>query len=137
MLPASEVGMVPAAESDEVCSVGFLEEGLFFFFSGSRRVQGSQARIGERRLPFFSADECSAGRRIQQDAWLSYFRAEFRQSSRRSRSLTLSFRTTRRGSLTSRLFHLLAWRTLSVFDRCSSRRGSASYRTASVGVERT
>ena len=33
MLPASEVGMVSAAESDEVCSVGFLEEGLFFFFS--------------------------------------------------------------------------------------------------------
>ena len=31
MLPASEVGMVSAAESDEVCSVGFLEEGLFFF----------------------------------------------------------------------------------------------------------
>ena len=37
MLPASEVGMVSAAESDEVCSVGFLEEG-FFFFSGSGRV---------------------------------------------------------------------------------------------------
>ena len=36
MLPASEVGMVSAAESDEVCSVGFLEEG--FFFSGSGRV---------------------------------------------------------------------------------------------------
>ena len=34
MLPASEVGMVSAVESDEVCSVGFLEEGLFFF-SGS------------------------------------------------------------------------------------------------------
>ena len=31
MLPASEVGMVSAAESDEVCSVGFLEQGLFFF----------------------------------------------------------------------------------------------------------
>ena len=31
MLPASEVGMVSAAELDEVCSVGFLEEGLFFF----------------------------------------------------------------------------------------------------------
>ena len=27
MLPASEVGMVSAAESDEVCSVGFFEEG--------------------------------------------------------------------------------------------------------------
>ena len=26
MLPASEVGMVSAAESDEVCSVGFFEE---------------------------------------------------------------------------------------------------------------
>ena len=37
MLPASEVGMVSAAESDEVCLVGFLEEGLFFF-SGSGRV---------------------------------------------------------------------------------------------------
>ena len=37
MLPASEVGMVSAVESDEVCSVGFLEEGLFFF-SGSGRV---------------------------------------------------------------------------------------------------
>ena len=37
MLPASEVGMVSAAESDEVCSVDFLEEGLFFF-SGSGRV---------------------------------------------------------------------------------------------------
>ena len=37
MLTASEVGMVSAAESDEVCSVGFLEEGLFFF-SGSGRV---------------------------------------------------------------------------------------------------
>ena len=34
MLPASEVGMVSAVESDEVCSVGFFEEGLFFF-SGS------------------------------------------------------------------------------------------------------
>ena len=34
MLSASELGMVSAAESDEVCSVGFLEEGLFFF-SGS------------------------------------------------------------------------------------------------------
>ena len=31
MLPASEVGMVSAAESGEVCSVGFFEEGLFFF----------------------------------------------------------------------------------------------------------
>ena len=37
MLPALEVGMVTAAESDEVCSVGYLEEGLFFF-SGSGRV---------------------------------------------------------------------------------------------------
>ena len=37
MLPASEVGMVSKSESDEVCSVGFLEEG-FFFFSGSGRV---------------------------------------------------------------------------------------------------
>ena len=36
MLPASEVGMVSAAESDEVCSVGFLEEGLFFFSESSR-----------------------------------------------------------------------------------------------------
>ena len=34
--------------------------------------------MGERRLPFFSADECSADRRIQGDAGLSYFRAEFR-----------------------------------------------------------
>ena len=30
MLPASDVRMVSAAESDEVCSVVFLEEGLFF-----------------------------------------------------------------------------------------------------------
>ena len=37
MLPASEVGTVSAAESDEVCSVGFLEED-HFFFSGSGRV---------------------------------------------------------------------------------------------------
>ena len=37
MLPASEVGIVSAAESDEVCSVGYLEEGLFFF-SGSGRA---------------------------------------------------------------------------------------------------
>ena len=37
MLLASEVGMVSAAESDEVCSVGFLEEGLLFF-SGSGRA---------------------------------------------------------------------------------------------------
>ena len=37
MLPASEVGMVSAAESDEVFSVGFLEEGLFIF-SGSGRA---------------------------------------------------------------------------------------------------
>ena len=37
LLPVSEVGMVSAAESDEVCSVGFLEEGLFFL-SGSGRV---------------------------------------------------------------------------------------------------
>ena len=37
MLPASEVGMVSAAESDEVCLIGFLEEGLFFF-SGSGLV---------------------------------------------------------------------------------------------------
>ena len=37
MLPASAVGMVSAAESDEVCSVGFLEEGLLFF-SGSART---------------------------------------------------------------------------------------------------
>ena len=32
-----EVGMVSAAESDEVCSVGFFEDG-FFFFSGLSRV---------------------------------------------------------------------------------------------------
>ena len=37
MLPVSEVGMVSAAESDEICSDGLLEEGLFFF-SGSGRV---------------------------------------------------------------------------------------------------
>ena len=37
MLPASEEGIVSAAESDEVCSVGFLEEVLFFFL-GSGRV---------------------------------------------------------------------------------------------------
>ena len=37
MSPASEVVMVSAAESDEVSSVGFLVEGLFFF-SGSGRV---------------------------------------------------------------------------------------------------
>ena len=37
MLSASEVGMVSAAESDEVCSVGFLVEGLFFFL-GSGHV---------------------------------------------------------------------------------------------------
>ena len=55
MLPASEVGMVSAAESDEVCSVGFLEECLFFF-SGSGREKSSQASMVERRLPFFSAD---------------------------------------------------------------------------------
>ena len=36
MLPASEVGMVSAAESDEVCSVGFLEEGLYFFSESGR-----------------------------------------------------------------------------------------------------
>ena len=36
MLPASEVGMVTAADSDEVSSVGFLEE-VLFFFSGSGR----------------------------------------------------------------------------------------------------
>ena len=64
-------------------------------------------------------------------------RTVVRQSGRRSRSLTLSFRTTRRGSSTSRLFNLLAWRTLSVLNRCSSRGRSASYRTASVGVDRT
>ena len=77
MLPASEVGMVSAADTDEVCSVGFLEEGIFYF-SVSGRAYGNQARMGERRLPFFSADECSAGRRIQGDAGLNYFRAEFR-----------------------------------------------------------
>ena len=38
VLPASEVGMVSAAESDEVYSVGFLEEGFLFFFSESGRV---------------------------------------------------------------------------------------------------
>ena len=37
--------MVSAAESDEVCSVGFFEEGLFLF-SGSGRVLSSQARMG-------------------------------------------------------------------------------------------
>ena len=37
MLPASEMGIVSTAESDEVSSVGFFEEG-FFFFSGSGRV---------------------------------------------------------------------------------------------------
>ena len=47
MLPASEVGMVSAAESDEVCSVGILEEVLFIFL-GLGRVQSSQARMGER-----------------------------------------------------------------------------------------
>ena len=36
MLPASEVGMVSAAESDEVCSVGFMEEGLIFFSVSGR-----------------------------------------------------------------------------------------------------
>ena len=36
MLPASEVGMLSAAESDEVCSVGFMEEGLFFFSESGR-----------------------------------------------------------------------------------------------------
>ena len=35
-------------------------------------------RAVKQRLPFFSADECSADRRIQGDAGLSYFRAEFR-----------------------------------------------------------
>ena len=42
--------------------------------SSSSRVGScisSQARMGERRLPFFSADELSAGRRIQGDAGLS------------------------------------------------------------------
>ena len=34
MLPASEVGMVSATESDEVCSV--LEEGLLFFSESGR-----------------------------------------------------------------------------------------------------
>ena len=37
MLPASEEGTMSTAESGEVCSVGFLEEGLFFF-SGSGRA---------------------------------------------------------------------------------------------------
>ena len=37
MFPAVEVGILSAVESDEVCSVGFLEEGLFFL-SGSGRV---------------------------------------------------------------------------------------------------
>ena len=62
MLPASEVGMVSAAKSDEVCSVGFLEEGLFFF-SGSGHViielvrvrkgfdQGLAVAEHQRRLP--------------------------------------------------------------------------------------
>ena len=36
MLPASEVEMVSAAESDEVCSVGFLEESLLFFSKSGR-----------------------------------------------------------------------------------------------------
>ena len=41
-------------------------------------------------------------------------RTVVRQSGRRSRSLSLSLKTTRRGSSTSRLLHLLAWRTLRV-----------------------
>ena len=36
VLPASEVGMVSAAESDEVCSVSFFDEGLFFFAESGR-----------------------------------------------------------------------------------------------------
>ena len=36
MLPASEVEMVSAAESDEVCSVGFLEESLLLFSKSGR-----------------------------------------------------------------------------------------------------
>ena len=45
---------------------------------GVRSCIKQSARMGERRLPFFLADECSTGRRIQVDAGLSYFRAEFR-----------------------------------------------------------
>ena len=54
MLPASEVGMVSAAESDEVCSVGFLEEGLFF----SGRVVHRAFKRG------WVSDDCLSSRRM-------------------------------------------------------------------------
>ena len=55
MLPASEVGMVSAAESDEVCSVGFLEEGS----SSSRgRVVYNAVKRG------WVSDDCLSSRRM-------------------------------------------------------------------------
>ena len=48
---------------------------------------------------------CASRPKIDRAAW-----TVVRQSGRLSRSLTLSFRTTRRGSSTLRLFYLIAWR---------------------------
>ena len=62
MLLASEVGMVSAAESDEVCLVGFLEEGIFFF-SGSvvykavKRGWVSDDCLSSRRMSAARVDE--------------------------------------------------------------------------------
>ena len=67
------------------------------------------------------ACECYPGWYVSRPKLDRAARTVVRQSGRRSRSLSLLFRTTRRGFSTSRLFHLLAWRTLSVLNRYSSR----------------
>ena len=104
-----------------------LETSVIAVGAGGGRLQGGSGLGGE----------LSPGWYVSRPKLDRAARTEVRQSGRRSRSITLSFRTTRRGSSTSRLFHLLALRTLSVLNRCSSRGSSASYRTASVDVERT
>ena len=61
MLPASEVGMVSAAESDEVCSVGLLEEVIFFLgsvmYKTVKRGWVSDDCVSSRRMSAARVDE--------------------------------------------------------------------------------
>ena len=104
-----------------------LETSVIAVGAGGGRLQGGSGLGGE----------WSPGWYVSRPKLDSAARTVVRQFARRSRCLTLSFRTTRRGSSSSRLFHLLAWRTFSVLKRYSSRGRSTSYWTASVGVKRT
>ena len=127
-MPVGPVSSMAASVAANCWSLDIdLETSVIAVGAGGGRLQGGSGLGGE----------LSPGWYISRPKLDRAARTVVRQSGRRSRSLTLSLRTTRRGSSTSRLFHLLAWITFRVLNRCSSRGMSASYRTASVGVERT